>query len=293
MLIIKSGSPCNIIKSWQAFLNSQGCDAGTADGIWGAKATSATKCFQTNAGISVDGLVGPGTYQAAQDRGYVMPPIAVPEGNTNTMVDLSHYNGTVDLAKAKASGIQAVINKATEGMEPKYNDSSYATNRAAAAAAGLLWGAYHFGENADGAAQADHFLSIAKPDTSTLLVLDYEWLSRGSARNINIAQAVAFVNRILEVTGTRPGIYAGYGFKQDMYSATPAQQAALQQCWIWPAAYACSVSIPAGWSAYTFWQYTSNGYADGIGYCDRSYFKGTDDELASFWAQNAAKTAVS
>ena len=94
-----------------------------------------------------------------------MPP-------NNVVVDLSHHNGKVDLTAAKNDGIVGVIHKATQGW--KYRDPMYETNREQALAAGLLWGAYHFGVGADGVAQADFFLSTVQADNPDLLVLDFE-----------------------------------------------------------------------------------------------------------------------
>ena len=90
----------------------------------------------------------------------------------NVIVDISHHNGNVDLNKAKQAGIAGVIHKGTQGTETF--DWTYKVNRQKAEAAGLMWGAYHFGTKGDGAAQADFFLSKINADEQTLLVLDYE-----------------------------------------------------------------------------------------------------------------------
>jgi lysozyme len=74
----------------------------------------------------------------------------------NVIVDLSHHNGNVDLVQAQAAGTVRVIHKATQGTT--FVDPMYQTNRDKAKQAGLFWGAYHFGEGADGVEQADHFL---------------------------------------------------------------------------------------------------------------------------------------
>jgi lysozyme len=71
----------------------------------------------------------------------------------NAVIDISHHNGPkLDFAKAKADGILGVLHKASQGQSG--GDPMYDTNRKKVAAAGLLWGAYHFGTNADGAKQA-------------------------------------------------------------------------------------------------------------------------------------------
>ncbi len=62
---------------------------------------------------------------------------------SNTIIDLSHHNGDVDLGRAKAAGILGVIQKATQGTG--YKDPTFDANREQAIQAGLLFGAYHFG----------------------------------------------------------------------------------------------------------------------------------------------------
>ena len=91
---------------------------------------------------------------------------------TNSIIDLSHHNGDVDLVKAKADGILAAVQKATQGTS--FTDPTFAINRKKAADAGLLFGAYHFGTGADGVEQADAFLTRVQPKPGDLLVLDFE-----------------------------------------------------------------------------------------------------------------------
>ena len=62
-------------------------------------------------------------------------------------VDVSKYQGTIDFAKIKAAGTTYVFVKATEGITGV--DPDYARNVAAARAAGLVVGSYHFYETDD------------------------------------------------------------------------------------------------------------------------------------------------
>jgi hypothetical protein len=61
---IKSGSKGNDTKTWQKYLKSQGYDIGSsgADGIFGAKTLAATKQYQKDKGLAVDGIVGKNTW---------------------------------------------------------------------------------------------------------------------------------------------------------------------------------------------------------------------------------------
>jgi len=168
----------------------------------------------------------------------------------NVVIDISHHNGNVDLKKAKAAGVLGVIHKATQGIG--MFDSRYETNRQQAQAAGLLWGAYHFGTKANGAAQADYFLSKADADNQTLLVLDYE--PNGNS-TMTLDQARAFVLRVKAVSGRFPGLYSGNLIKEQL-GGQPADPI-LSQCFLWLAQYATQPNnIPGTWPSWTLWQYT-------------------------------------
>lgn len=61
---IKSGSKGSDVKTWQKYLQSQGYDIGSAgvDGIMGNATTNATKQYQKDNGLAVDGIVGKNTW---------------------------------------------------------------------------------------------------------------------------------------------------------------------------------------------------------------------------------------
>ncbi len=209
----------------------------------------------------------------------------------NVTVDLSHNNGSVDLAAASAGGVRAVIHKATEGMG--YTDPMYAKRAAQAQAAGLLWGAYHFATGSDAAGQAKDFLAAVFPSgravgPATLLVLDLERNSGGST--MTVAQARDFVTAVHDQTGVWPGLYAGSYLKEQLNGkADPV----LSNCWLWLAQYGSTPQSPVGWSEWTLWQYTDGKSgsephtAPGIGACDRDTFNGDAAAFDAFWARNA------
>ena len=209
---------------------------------------------------------------------------------TNVVIDLSHHNGKVDLTAAKNAGLVGVIHKATQGW--KYHDPMYATNRTQALAAGLLWGAYHFGVGADGVAQADFFLSTVQADQAGLLVLDFE--ANAADSSMDLIEARAFVTHIQQETGRWPGLYAGQYLKELLGSSPDP---VLSNCWLWLAQYGPTAVLPAGWNAWTMWQYTDGAAGppphevDGIGHCDRDFFNGSIDDLTAFWVP-AAQTPV-
>jgi GH25 family lysozyme M1 (1,4-beta-N-acetylmuramidase) len=201
----------------------------------------------------------------------------------NAVVDLSHYNGDVDLEVAKQDGILAVIHKATQGFV--FADPLYAVNRAKARAAGLFWGAYHFGTGGDGVAQAEHFLQTAKGEARDLLVLDLEYDTQGPS--MTLEEARAFVRHLHFATGRWPGLHAGYYLKELIGAqADPV----LGQCWFWLAQYGPTAVVPPAWQTWTLWQYTDGAVGpephqvQGIGRCDRDRFHGDAGALRTFWS---------
>jgi lysozyme len=202
----------------------------------------------------------------------------------NVVVDLSHHNGNVDLAKAKAAGIVGVIHKATQGLT--YMDNMYITNRTHALQNGLYWGAYHFGVKGNGAGQADFFLSKVNPDAQTLLVLDFEQNTTTPGQSMTLQDAHDFVTQIHAKTGRWPGLYSGSYIKQLLGSKPDP---VLANCWFWLAQYGSNAVVPANWPTWTMWQYTDgvNGpqphSVDGIGNCDRDTFNGDMAGLQRIW----------
>ena len=205
--------------------------------------------------------------------------------------DISQHQRNVDFRAAKAAGMQAVIIKATEGMN--FVDPRFRQHLAGARAAGLLIGMYHFGTGSPAVGQADDFLKAANPGPDNLLVLDYEENPSRTGTQMTLDIAEAFVNRIREKTGRFPAFYCGHLFKEQMGSR---KHPVFAQCPLWLAAYVRNPAphIQATWPDYALWQYTNgtSGHekdpVPGVGPCDRNTFKGTRDELAAIWKSGLA-----
>jgi lysozyme len=198
----------------------------------------------------------------------------------NAVIDLSHFNTVTSFAEIKSAGIVGIIHKATEATN--WTDSTYAARKQQALAAGLWWGAYHFGTNADGAAQAEYFLSKVNPGPTDLLALDFE---ENIQSQMTIAQAEQFVTEVFNQTGRYPGFYSD-ALAGKMLVNNKSE--ILANCWFWRAQYGTSEPIvPSTWSTWTMWQYTSAGPVSGISApCDRDTFNGTMDELSQLWGQS-------
>jgi len=104
----------------------------------------------------------------------------------NNVVNMSHYDlMRPDFVGMASEGIVGVIHEATYPRRER--DARYFERQRAALEAGLLWGAYHFGDGTNPIGQADHFLNAvaaARPPiraddaekrrAGVLLVLDFE-----------------------------------------------------------------------------------------------------------------------
>ena len=205
------------------------------------------------------------------------------------VIDISHHNVVKDLKATAAAGVWGVIHKASQGRA--YRDPDYAGRRVLAKAAGMLWGAYHFNSGDDVPLQVDNFLTAAKPDDDTLLVLDYE---DNRPSNMSIQQAVRLLHLVEEKVGRKAAIYSGNRLKETIGSLSPSDRAYVISHRLWLCQYGPKAVMPSGFQKYWLWQYTGDGVGlqphnvpgviAGNGGIDLNVFDGTRDQLASVWA---------
>ncbi|MBA3947903.1 MAG: peptidoglycan-binding protein [Herpetosiphonaceae bacterium] len=73
MRVLKRGQSGKDVKIWQKFLNDNNFPVGEDDGWFGKKTDEATKRFQAEHKLFIDGIVGPETLQKAKALGFVLP----------------------------------------------------------------------------------------------------------------------------------------------------------------------------------------------------------------------------
>ena len=202
----------------------------------------------------------------------------------DAIVDLSHWQSgprgaAIDFRAVRASGVAAVILKATQGSS--WTDSTFVERRAAAETVGLWVGAYHFADASDPAAQAAHFLSLAGEVPRLAVDIEANAISNDS---VSVEQAAELVARIHQASGKLPAVYMGRWGPDGSGSGLP--NSVLARCPLWLPEYGNNPLPPAGWDSWTIWQYTAAGTVAGIaGSCDRNRFNGTADDLAVWWTQ--------
>jgi GH25 family lysozyme M1 (1,4-beta-N-acetylmuramidase) len=211
------------------------------------------------------------------------PPPAPPAPGTLEGIDVSHWQNAIDWLAVAASGKTFSYIKASEDID--FVDQNYATNRAAANAAGLVVGAYHFAQPdasaGDAAAEADHFVDTAQPVAGDLLpVLDLERTGSLSP-TVLTAWVRDYLARVQERLGVHAVIYCSPNFwKNYMADTTWFANNGYQVLWVAHWTTASDPTVPGGaWGAngWTFWQYTSSGVVPGIaGRVDLNRYNGSD-----------------
>jgi GH25 family lysozyme M1 (1,4-beta-N-acetylmuramidase) len=203
------------------------------------------------------------------------------------VVDIYHNDNVTSFERAADSGIWGIIHKATTGATGK--DSEYANRRQPALDAGLLWGAYHWGTNAEVSAQVDNFLSVSKPDATTLVALDFE---ETEGNQMTLDQAREFLTSVGDALGRKPVLYCGGLFKSETDDTIDEFFGSHR---LWLAQYGSNPVAQASWQTYWLWQYTDSltGLApnkvDGIpgdsnGNLDCNAYAFTKAQLTEEWA---------
>ncbi|KQU66391.1 lysozyme [Phycicoccus sp. Root101] len=189
-------------------------------------------------------------------------------------IDVSKWQGNVDWASYWGQGKKFAYIKATEGTT--YQNPYFAQQYNGSYGVGMVRGSYHFAlpDNSSGTAQADWFVDHGgawSGDGKTLPgVLDIEYNPYG-ATCYGLSQAsmnswiAAFTSRYKARTGRDAVIYSTTSWWSTCTGNT-SQFASTNPLWI--ARYNTTVgTLPAGWSYYTFWQYSDTPV-------DQDYFNG-------------------
>jgi peptidoglycan hydrolase-like protein with peptidoglycan-binding domain len=82
------------VAGWQTFLTSRGVYQSTVDGFFGQKSDSATRAYQTNAGLGADGVVGANTMAKAVADGY-RPTAGANIGGMDTRTACGGFGGDI------------------------------------------------------------------------------------------------------------------------------------------------------------------------------------------------------
>lgn len=169
------------------------------------------------------------------------------------VLDLSHWNGSVNLNKARDMNIEGVVLKASQGTT--FVDPKFYTNRDKAVAAGLPWAAYHYYEaRTDPILQAKHFCKVVN-DVPRKLVADIE-----DSYAVPSGYATRVYNFLLEcenITGYRPAIYTRESYWK-LYLSTSTNWADFYELWVAHYKNFSGPLTPMPWTPedWVMWQFT-------------------------------------
>lgn len=216
-----------------------------------------------------------------------LPSVAAGGQAVPLVVDIYHGDRVDSFTTARNAGVLGIIHKATTGATGV--DDAYARRREQALAAGMLWGAYHWGTAAPAKKQVDNFLGVAKPDASTLVALDFE---RDVGNQMTLQGAKDFLAEIQHRLGRRAVLYSGSTIKGALGQT---KDTFFGQHRLWLAQYGLTPKVQPSWDGYWLWQYTDGRpdlgpfQAPGIpgnakGELDCNRFHGSAEQLAGEWA---------
>ncbi|MEV4705505.1 GH25 family lysozyme [Actinoplanes sp. NPDC049316] len=201
------------------------------------------------------------------------------------LVDISHWQGDINIAQIAREGYTACVCKATEGTA--YDDPTFDRNIAAVTKAGMIPGAYHYLRDGDGAAQARHFhqrvRKLGGPD-GWLIQLDCESDGYGP-------EMAAWAAEWKRLTGNHPFlIYSGSWW----WPRTDGYRGAALTPYLWHSHYVDGSDIGSmlyrqvadswwkpgygGWPKATILQFSSSGKVAGR-QIDVNAFRGTVEQL--------------
>lgn len=202
--------------------------------------------------------------------------VTTPDDHPIRGIDVSKFQETVDWASVRAAGVDFAFIKATEGGDRV--DDRFQENWAAARAAGVPRGAYHFYYFCrTGAEQARWFIQNVPVDPQALpVVLDMEWnhLSPSCKKRPPVEEVHremrVFLKMIERHYGKRPLIYTSVDFHRDRLVGAFADH----HFWLRSVAGHPSIKYDASRS-FSFWQHTATGRTPGIkGNVDQNVFMG-------------------
>lgn len=193
-------------------------------------------------------------------------------------IDISIDQGAVDWNTVKGGGsVQFVYAKATEGAT--YRDTMFRTNHDGCKSVGIPFGAYHFFRfGVDAESQADHFLSVIDGYRGQLIpMVDVEADGQDGVTYLGalVSALSVFTRKVENVIGKRMVIYSDYGDWNGFMQGTDAFSG--HPFWVAEYNHDATPTLPAGFSDYVLWQYTSGGVIPGInGFVDLDRTKAQD-----------------
>ena len=184
-------------------------------------------------------------------------------------IDISSWQGNVNFADVKDSGIDIVYIKSSEGTT--YINPFFESSYSNAKANGLKVGFYHYirARTTQQAINEANFFArvVSGKQADCKLAMDFENFGDLSVNQINEISKT-FLETLENTTNSQPIIYS------NTFSARTIFIQDLTKYPLWVANYGVSAPQSNGkWDTWVGWQYTSTGTVNGVsGYVDRNQF---------------------
>ena len=217
------------------------------------------------------------------------------------VIDVSRYQGDIDFAKVKASGVDGVILRAGIGSYSTgacQTDSKFLRNIEGFSSIGMPIGVYYFTQAKsieDAEAEAAYVVELVKDYKLTLpIAFDIESAGRipSNSKATNTANAKAFCE-VVKAAGHIPCVYTYANFFSSSIDEDALRAAGID---LWIAHYT-TASHPEYATRYALWQYSSSAQINGISgnvdinYCYKDYFKG-GGSMATFTPRTSAPSTT-
>jgi len=170
------------------------------------------------------------------------------------IIDVSHWNGDIDVRALIDSGVVAVIIKVSEGAEGTYyefKDPKFEQNWRAFHEAGMPIMVYHFKREYKGSDEKSWFMKCAdsflqEVNGNTCVWLDCEWKPDSMTKDSYANRAFGFCDLIFG-EGMKAGIYSSPYYVSKLF---PTSEWRWDSVWQWNAHWtgAAQDTLPTGWS---------------------------------------------
>jgi lysozyme len=204
-----------------------------------------------------------------------------PLGPTTPGIDVSYYQGDISWSRVRRAGVRFAFIRVADGAT--LLDTKFEANWSGAQRAGVLRGAYQFFRpNESPIDQAKVVIETLRTHGTGELppVIDIE-VSGGLPLTTVAANARVWIDHVRTELGVEPIVYTNFG----VWRAGGAEPLATQPLWLAHYTNECP-AVPPPWGRWTMWQYTDNGYVDGIGHrVDLDLFDGTFEDFRRRFAR--------
>lgn len=189
-------------------------------------------------------------------------------------IDVSHHQKRIDWETVTATyDLHFAFVKATEGSD--FSDSLFCRNWETLRKLGVRRGAYHFFRSYGcGYEQALHFLQTVELEPGDLApVLDLE-TTDNMPPEIMLEEARIWLQTVERSLNVKPILYTNQNFYERYLSGV------FDQYPLWIARYSEAAPALSGPARWDFWQYSNQGWVDGIPQkVDLNVFSGTPEML--------------